>query len=149
LSEEWDKVAKWMHPKTEVSDSLTIQRVAEVMVKREIGSVIVVSRDDEVGMLTERDIMGKVVAKGLDPRNTSVRDITSKPLLTIREDATIWDAAEIMSKHHIRRLPAVNDEGKIVGVITTRSVSDALPVIGRFRESRELLDSLRKMRHEA
>jgi CBS domain-containing protein len=143
---EWDKVTKWMHSKTEVSDYLTIRRVAEIMVKRGIGSVIVVSSGDEPAMLTERDIMSKVVAKGLDPGGTLVRDIATKPLVTIRSDATVWDAAELMSKHHIRRLPVINRD-EIIGLITTRSVSDALPVISRFPETEALMDSLRRMTH--
>ncbi len=147
MTTEWDKVTKWMHAKTEVPDSLTIRKIAEIMVKRGIGSVIVVSSDEESAMLTERDIMSKVVAKGLDPGETLARDIATKPLVTIREDATVWDAAELMSKHHIRRLPVVNTEGAIIGLITTRSVSDALPVISRFPETEALMDSLRRMPH--
>ncbi|MCL4435243.1 MAG: CBS domain-containing protein [Thaumarchaeota archaeon] len=144
---EWDKVTKWMHAKTEVPDSLTIRKIAEIMVKRGIGSVIVVSSDEESAMLTERDIMSKVVAKGLDPGETFARDVATKPLVTIREDATVWEAAELMSKRHIRRLPVVNTEGAIIGLITTRSVSDALPVISRFPETGALMDSLRRMTH--
>lgn len=147
MTTEWDKVTKWMHAKTEVPDSLTIRKIAEIMVKRGIGSVIVVSSDEESAMLTERDIMSKVVAKGLDPGKTLTRDIATKPLVTIREDATVWDAAELMSKHHIRRLPVVNTEGAVIGLITTRSVSDALPVISRFPETEALMDSLRRMPH--
>lgn len=147
MTTEWDKVTKWMHAKTEVPDSLTIRKIAEIMVKRGIGSVIVVSSEEESAMLTERDIMSKVVAKGLDPGETLARDIATKPLLTIREDATVWDAAELMSKHHIRRLPVVNTEGVVIGLITTRSVSDALPVISRFPETEALMDSLRRMPH--
>ncbi len=144
---EWDKVTKWMHAKTDVPGSLTIRKIAEIMVKRGIGSVIVVSSEEESAMLTERDIMSKVVAKGLDPGETLARDIATKPLVTIREDATVWDAAELMSNHHIRRLPVVNTEGAIIGLITTRSVSDALPVISRFPETEALMDSLRRMTH--
>ncbi len=147
LTVEWDKVAKWMHSKTEVSDSLTIRKVAELMMKRGIGSVIVVSSGAEPAMLTERDIMSKVVAKGLDPGATLARDIATKPLVTIRENATVWEAAELMSKHHIRRLPVVDSKDEIVGLITTRSVSDALPLISRFPETEALLDSLRRMTH--
>jgi signal-transduction protein with cAMP-binding, CBS, and nucleotidyltransferase domain len=148
VDNNWEKVGKWTHSKTEVSDQLMIRRIVEIMVQRNIGSVIVVSKDGEPGMVTERDILSKVIMKGLDPGCTKVRDITHKPLITIPEDDTIWVAAEIMSKHHIRRLPVTDMEGKITGVLTTRSISDALPVISRFMQSRKILSSLQRMKHE-
>ena len=148
MSEHWDSVSKWMHSKTEVSENLTVRRVAEIMVERKIGSVIVISDDGESGMLTERDIMSKVVVMSLDPNNTLVKEIVSKPLVTIKDNKTIWDASIILSESHIRRLPVENKEGKIIGILTTRSISDALPIISRFKESQELLSALKKMKHK-
>jgi len=147
LSDNWETVSKWMHSKTEVSDELTITRVTEIMVERNIGSVLVLFRDKEVGMLTERDILSKVIVKGRDPNTTTTGDIATKPLISINEKDTIWMAAELMGKHHIRRIPVANDEGEILGVLTTRSISDALPVISRFLESRDLQTKLQKMKH--
>ncbi len=148
MSERWDLVSKWMHSITQVSDNLTVRRVVGIMVERKIGSVIVISDDGEFGMLTERDIMSKVVVAALDPSKTLVKEIVSKPLLTIKSDKTIWDASLILSEHHMRRLPVENKEGKIIGILTTRSISDALPVISRFKESQELLSALKKMKHK-
>lgn len=146
-SGDWESVSKWMHPKTEVADQLTVKRVVEIMVQRNIGSVIVVSSSSGLGMLTERDILSKVIVKGLDPSKTIVRDVMTKPLVTIGKDATIWDAAELMGRHHIRRLPVTDKDGEIVGVITTRNVSDAIPVISRFGESEDIISSLRRLKH--
>lgn len=137
-----------MHSITEVSDELTVKRVTEIMVERKIGSVIVSGSDGEPGILTERDIMVKVVMGCLDPCETIVKDIASKPLLTISDDKTIWNASEVMSEHHVRRLPVVNNEGKLIGILTTRSISDALPVISRYKESQELLNALKNMKHK-
>ncbi len=139
---------KWIHSKTEVSDQLTVRRIAEIMVQRNIGSVIVISDERERGMLTERDILGKVIVKGLDPSKIKVGEVASMPLITINEDATIWEAAELMSKHRIRRLPVTSKTDEIAGILTTRSISDALPVISRFIKSDALLSSLRKMKHQ-
>ena len=136
-----------MHSKTEVLDDLTVKRVTEIMVERSIGSVIVVSSEGDLGMVTERDIMIKVIMRDLDPSKTPVKDIASKPLLTIYDTKTIWEAADIMAKHHMRRLPVENKAGEVIGVLTTRSISDALPVISRLKESHELLSSLKKMKH--
>ncbi len=141
-------VSKWMHSKTEVSDNLTVRRVTEIMVEHKRGSVIVTSSEGEPGMLTERDILIKVVMKALDPNKTLVKDIASKPLLTIEDNQTIWTAAEIMSKHNMRRLPVTNKEGKIIGILTTRAISNAIPVISKFKEMQEILSTMRKMKHQ-
>lgn len=148
MSDNWELVSKWMHSKTEVSDKLSITRVTEIMVERNIGSVLVIFDGQEMGMLTERDILSRVILKGLDPNTTSSGDIATKPIISIKESDTIWMAAELMSKHHIRRIPVSNEEGEILGVLTTRSISDALPVIGRFLDSRDLQSKLKKMKHQ-
>ena len=145
---EWELVTKWMHSKTEVTDNLTVRRVAEIMVDNNIGSVIVSSNKGELGMLTERDIMSKVVANGLDSNKILAKDITTRPLLTMEEDNTIWDACDFMAKYNIRRLPVTNKTGEIIGVLTTRSISNALPVISRFRETEEIFSAFKKMKHE-
>ncbi len=148
MSERWDLVSKWMHSKTEVSDELTVKRVTEIMVEKKIGSVIVSSSKEGPGIITERDILVKVVMGCLDPVKTLVKDIVTKPLVTIDDDKTIWNASEVMSENHMRRLPVVNRAGDIIGILTTRSISDALPVISRFKESQELLTALKNMKHE-
>lgn len=137
-----------MHSKTEVSDELTVKRVTEIMVEKKIGSVIVSSINGDPGIITERDILIKVVMGCLDSKDTFAKDIVTKPLITITDDKTIWNASEVMSEHHIRRLPVVNSDDVIVGILTTRSISDALPVISRFKESQELLSVLKKMKHK-
>ena len=88
------------------------------------------------------------IMKELDTRKTLVKDIASKPLLTIDENQTLWSAAEIMSKNHIRRLPVKGKKDEIIGVLSTRAISDALPVISRFKEMQEILSNLRKMKHQ-
>lgn len=144
----WESVRNWMHKKTIVPDDHTVRRAAEVMVERDIGSVIVAHNNREVGMLTERDILKKVVARGLDVNRVMIKDVMSKPLITIRDDVTIWDGANLMAKHHIRRLPIADQRGEIIGIVTTRTISDALPVISRMKESSELKTKLRGMRHK-
>ena len=148
LSKDWMLASKWMHKKTEISDNISVRKAIEIMVELGIGSVIVSSNDGEPGMLTERDILIKVIMKDLDTRKTLVKDIASKPLVTIDENQTLWSAAEIMSKNHIRRLPVKSKKEEIIGVLSTRAISDALPVISRFKEMQEILSNLRKMKHQ-
>lgn len=126
-----------MRSKTIVSSEATIMEVAEVMASQDVGSVLVTVKGAEKGILTERDLTRKVVAKGLDPKITKAEDVMSTPLMTIPQDATLWEAAEIMSKKRIRRLPVVGENGKVVGVISTRIISYALPFM-KIAKSRML-----------
>lgn len=126
-SEDSNLVRSWMRSKTIVSSEASIVEVAEVMASEDVGSVLVTLSGVEKGILTERDLTRKVLAKGLDPKTTMAKDVMSTPLLTIPQDATLWEAAETMSKKRIRRLPVVDESGKVVGVISTRIISYALP----------------------
>ncbi len=72
--------------------------------------------DDYCGVLTDRDVMRRVVATGLNPNTTMVREIISSPLITISEDAGIQEAAERMRDGKIRRL-IVKNEVEVVGII--------------------------------
>jgi len=140
--ENWDTVKKWMHSKTVVPSDVTVQKVAELMVEKNIGSVIVSVSGREAGIITERDILKRVTAKGLNPASIKVEQIMSRSLITIHENASLEEAAELMSKHRIRRLPVVNQKGEIIGIVTTRTISYALPLTSeaKFR--------LEKMKHK-
>ncbi len=126
-SEDSTLVKSWMRSKTTVTSEASIVEVAEVMTSRDVGSVLVTVKGKEMGILTERDLTRKVVAKGLDPKSMIAREVMSSPLLTISQDAPLREAAETMSKMRVRRLPVVDEKGKVVGIISTRIISYALP----------------------
>ena len=90
------------------------------MVKRNIGSVVVVQGEEPVGIVTERDI-SRCVAKGARALRTQVKNLMSSPLITVTRSATIQDAMTMMLKHGIRRLPVV-EEGKLVGIVSERDL---------------------------
>jgi CBS domain-containing protein len=128
-SEDTNLVRNWMRSKATVTSEASIVEVAEVMTSRDVGSVLVTVKGKETGILTERDLTRKVVAKGLDPKSTIAREVMSSPLLTISQDAQLREAAETMSKMRVRRLPVVDEKGKVVGIISTRIISYALPLM--------------------
>jgi CBS domain-containing protein len=90
------------------------------MVKRNIGSLVVVEAGNPVGIITERDI-SRCVAKGSKALRIQVKNLMSSPLITVTRSATIQDAVRVMLKHGIRRLPVV-EKGKMVGIISDRDV---------------------------
>ncbi|MEM2137443.1 MAG: CBS domain-containing protein [Candidatus Methanomethylicia archaeon] len=107
--------------------SSSILEVSKVMRDRNVGSVIIVDDDKPVGIVTERDLVVKVLASGMDSGN-HVSTIMSKPLITIKPSIRIVDAAKIMAKNNIRRL-VVMDGNVMVGIITEKDILKVAPEI--------------------
>jgi signal-transduction protein with cAMP-binding, CBS, and nucleotidyltransferase domain len=104
----------------------TVQDIAVLMNKYQIGCVIIVDEEQPVGIVTERDIMKRVVSKGIAPKKLKVVDVMSKPLITASPFTSTGDAAKVMLKWNIKKLP-VAEEGRLVGVVT---LTDLLRVEG-------------------
>jgi CBS domain-containing protein len=104
-------------PVTVTPDGL-VAEVCQKMIGADIGSVIVVSDDGvPVGIVTERDVIRRVVHVGKDPRQTRVADVMSSPLVTVEHDRSLQDAIGIMDARDIKRL-AVTRDGQLVGQLT-------------------------------
>lgn len=99
-----------------VEASATIEEVAQAMDKNDIGNVLVVENGEVQGIVTDRDIVVRVVAKGNGP-DASVREACTTDVETLEPDASIEDAIQKMQQANVRRLPVVED-GKPVGVIS-------------------------------
>jgi CBS domain-containing protein len=115
-------VKEIMHETTIVEPATSVLETAKLMRDKDIGSVLVKINDLDYGIVTERDILYKVIARELDPKRTTVKDIMTELRYTIDSGATIQKASEIFNIHHIRRLP-VMENGDIVGMITARDVA--------------------------
>ena len=105
--------------KVEADDSIT--RAAEAMTKLGATESIVMRSGSTVGIVTERDILYKVVAAGLSPQQVRAKDVMSSPLQTVDESAKALDAITKMSKLGLRRL-VVTRKGEPVGMITQKAV---------------------------
>ncbi|MCC6543723.1 MAG: CBS domain-containing protein [Nitrospirae bacterium] len=106
-----------------VDKQMTVQEVAKVMESKDVGSVLVMDKEsgEIAGIVTERDIVKKVVAKGTDGSSYIVKGIMSTPLLTIESNKTIFEAGDYMDQKRVRHL-AVTENGKVVGVISVRDL---------------------------
>ncbi len=106
-----------------VDKHVTVQEVAKLMGSKEVGSVLVLDKEsgEIAGIVTERDIVKKVVAKGVDGSSYLVKGIMSSPLLTIDSSKTIFEAGDFMDQKKVRHL-AVTESGKVVGVISVRDL---------------------------
>ena len=98
-----------------------VWKAAKLMEDRNVGSLLIKRGGSNVGILTETDIVQKVVAAGLDPATTQVGDVMSTPLITIEAKESVVDADELMERQHIRHL-VVTERGKVVGVASVRDL---------------------------
>ncbi len=110
-----------------VSERATIKKIAEIMSNNKIGSVVVMRKKTPVGIITDTDIVRKVVAKGLNPEKTRAMDVMTKNVITIRPDTSIREASIVMATNKVRRLPIIGKQG-LLGIITetdlTRIISN-------------------------
>ena len=104
------------NPKT-VEASATLKEAAEIMASEDIGNVLVVENDEVQGIVTDRDIVVRGVAKGQDPEDCSVREVATTDVAVLSPDDSINDAIKKMEEKDIRRLPVV-DDGKPVGIVS-------------------------------
>jgi CBS domain-containing protein len=90
-----------------------------MMITEDIGAVIVLDKELPIGIITEKDIIDRVVTPGKDVYKTCAKDIMSKPLITIESHSMLKEALELMKKKKIRRLVVIK-ENSVVGLVTER-----------------------------
>jgi signal-transduction protein with cAMP-binding, CBS, and nucleotidyltransferase domain len=129
-----------------VDENSTVQKAAEKMKK--IGSVLVRKGKKVYGIVTDSDIIKKVVAKGLDPKKVKVKDIASYPLITVKADDTVQHASYLMRKHNIKRLPVV-EGNRIVGIISATDIAKHIPdYIDFLTWKQEISGKVRRPKYE-
>ncbi|MDD1634140.1 MAG: CBS domain-containing protein [Methanomicrobiales archaeon] len=114
-----------MHtPPATIDAEASVAEAAAVMRREKVGSCIVLRKNLPIGIVTEEDFAWKVVAKDLKPGSVKVHEVMSSPLITITADKTVGDAAQLMVKKSVRRLPVV-EKKKVVGIVTVRDILSA------------------------
>lgn len=111
-----------------VDKQATVMEVAGLMAAKNVGSVLVVDKQNGefAGIITERDIVRKVVAKGVDGSSYMVKGAMSSPLVTIESNRTIFEAGDLMDQKKVRHL-AVTEGGEVVGVVSIRDLINPPP----------------------
>jgi IMP dehydrogenase len=99
----------------------TVLQAANLMNERNIGGVVVVDGEALVGIFTERDVLRRVVATGLDPATTQVAAVMSAPVLTCPPEMTVDECAGLMTARGVRHLP-VKDATGLIGIVTIRDL---------------------------
>ena len=106
-----------------VEPDSSVRKAAEILKDRDIGSLPVCIGKTVLGMLTDRDIVIRVVAEGRDSDTTRVRDIMSTDVVSVREDSDLIDAERIMHDRQLRRLPVLNARDELVGYLSMARVA--------------------------
>jgi CBS domain-containing protein len=104
---------------------ITMDTAAKTMGEKHIGSLVVLINGEPVGIVTERDFLSEVLAKGLDPRNVRVEKFMSSPLVSINPMATIKEAARMMKKGRL----VVLESGELLGIVTASDLIKSMPQV--------------------
>lgn len=119
-----------------IEDYENIKKAAELMKEKKIGSLLVSKNNEYIGIVTERDILYKVIAEGKDILKTKVKEIMSSPLIFISKDATLKEAIEKFRKYNIRRL-VVKENGKVIGIISIKALIGDIRTLDKVTEEIE------------
>lgn len=112
-----------------VSSEKSVSQAARLMANKNAGAVLVVSDDQLVGIFTERDVVFRVVAVGLDPKNTAVGTVMTPAPVTLGPSQLYGHALVVMQEHGFRHVPVV-ENGRAIGIISSRNAMD--PALEEF-----------------
>ncbi|MGQ9624217.1 MAG: CBS domain-containing protein [Candidatus Bathycorpusculaceae bacterium] len=111
-----------------VRPDTNVKEVVATMDKFDIGSIIVVQGERPVGIITERDILRRLVGPSLGLETLTARHIMTSPVVTINEMTSIEEAAKLMAKKKVKRLPVMSDD-KLVGILTFTDIVFKMPTL--------------------
>lgn len=110
--------------------SAAILAIAQLMREHHVGSIVIIDTQGDcqipAGIITDRDLVIEIMAKEVDMASVTAGDIMAPELITAKESQHIWDTVKLMCQKGVRRMPVVNDENVLVGIIT---VDDLLDVV--------------------
>ena len=109
---------------TTCEPSTTVVEAAKVMANEDVGPVPVVQEGRVVGLVTDRDLVIRVLAEGRDPSSTTIGEIASSDLVTVRPDSGLNEALQLMAQNQVRRLPVVEGD-QLVGIVAQADVARA------------------------
>jgi signal-transduction protein with cAMP-binding, CBS, and nucleotidyltransferase domain len=132
--EEEPKIADVMTKDVMAVDlNTSVKSCAKSMAKKGVSCAVITQSNAPIGIVTERDLVSKVLADAIDPNYVLVRDVMSTPLITVTPRATTTEASAMMAEYRIRRLVVV-DNGAMVGIVTTGDIARSLAEQHGYRE---------------
>jgi CBS domain-containing protein len=127
-------------PVITVNEETTANHVAELMNKHGLGCIIVTNKEGKpIGIITERDLVTRVLAKNLKPDSLKAKDVMTSPLITIEPSETISEAARKMSRLNIRRLGVVY-KGQLIGLVSSKDILGVMPELIETIQEKALME---------
>lgn len=120
---------------------MALSQAARLMVNNDCGEIPVVDNLETrrlVGVVTDRDIVCRAVAVGRNPENTPAGDVMSSPVIAVGEEADLDECCEKMEQHQIRRIPVVDNQGRVCGIVSQADIARQ----GGIRETAEVVRSI-------
>ena len=106
-----------------VTPETPVAEAARLMETDDVGALPVLEGEQLAGMVTDRDIVIRAVAKGKDPKGMPVREVASKDPITLHPDDDLSDALRLMASHQVRRLPVVDEDSRLVGIVAQADIA--------------------------
>jgi len=115
------KGVQWAGPGT------SLEQLARLMWENDVGAIPIGEHDRLIGMVTDRDIVCRCIAKGLDPKTATARDVMTAGIVYCLDKQELDDAARLMETKQVRRLPVINSKKRMVGILSLGDVYNAAP----------------------
>ena len=106
-----------------IDSSMTVKDAANMMNEADVGCIVVTDGDKPVGMITERDLVRRIMVKNR-PQETIISEVMSSPLITTSTDVPVWDLAQKMKSNAIHKIPVENN-GTLIGIVTATDIVKA------------------------
>jgi CBS domain-containing protein len=133
------KVADVMTQRPRAVDPKTpLNEVAKVMESDDVGAIPLVEDDRLVGMVTDRDIVVRAIAKGKNPSGMPASEVSTRELVTVHPDDSLSDALELMARHQVRRVAVTGEDDRLIGVVSQADVARA----GKDKDTGQLLEGI-------
>jgi CBS domain-containing protein len=106
-----------------VTPETPVSEAAQLMAAEDIGSLPILDGEQLAGIVTDRDIVIRAVAKGKDPKGMPVREVASRELVTVQANDDLSDALKLMASQQVRRLPVVDEDNRLVGILAQADIA--------------------------
>ena len=123
-------------PAVTIDHNKTAKAAGQLMRKKRMGFLVVTKRGKAIGILSDADMINKIIVKGASAQKTKVKELMSSPLITVSPNADVMDAVKKIKKSNIHRMPVV-EKGKVVGVLSLSDIARSSPEMYYLLEYRK------------
>jgi len=127
-----------------VETGTSVKKAVELMTKKGLGCLVVRKNESIVGIVTERDILNKITAEGVDPARVMIQDIMTAPLISVNRKSTITEIAEKMHTFQVRRTIVIDHKGEMAGLVMAEDLTRWLVGRSRYSDSFDNVAAIKK-----